>query len=108
MSVRLSVTLWYSIKTNVMICILIFSSDAEICIFHSDFFYCTEILNPLKAFRLFAVSIKERCFAVRLVGGPSIREGRLEFLYNGTWGTVCDNNFTHVGAQVVCNKLGFG
>jgi len=45
---------------------------------------------------------------VRLAGGPSIHEGRLEILYNGVWGTVCDNYFNDTAAQVVCYMLGFG
>jgi len=47
-------------------------------------------------------------FTVRLVGSSSHREGRLEVLYNGTWGTVCDDYFTDNAAQVACNMLGFG
>jgi len=46
---------------------------------------------------------------VRLVGSDvDGREGRLEVFYNGTWGTVCDDGFTHVSATVVCKQLGFG
>jgi len=47
-------------------------------------------------------------FTVRLVGGNSSREGRLEVYYNFTWGTVCDDGFTDEAAKVVCNMLGFG
>ena len=46
-------------------------------------------------------------FAVRLVGGPSSREGRLELNYNGVWGTVCDDYFTDTAATVVCRSLAF-
>ena len=46
-------------------------------------------------------------FTVRLVGGPSPREGRLELNYNGVWGTVCDDDFTNTAATVVCRSLGF-
>jgi len=44
---------------------------------------------------------------VKLVGGDSNR-GRLEVLYNGTWGTVCRNFFNDAAARVVCDMLGFG
>ena len=44
---------------------------------------------------------------MRLVGGPSAREGRVELNYNGTWGTVCNDNFTNTEATVVCRSLGF-
>jgi len=47
-------------------------------------------------------------FTVRLVGGPSPSEGRLEILQNGVWGTMCDNGFSDVEAEVACSMLGFG
>ena len=45
---------------------------------------------------------------VRLVGGNSSRDGRLEIFHNGTWGTVCDDSFDDTDARVACNNLGFG
>jgi len=46
--------------------------------------------------------------AVRLVDGPSEREGRLEVYYNSRFGTVCDDGFTDAAARVVCYMLGYG
>ena len=45
---------------------------------------------------------------VRLVGGPSSNEGRLEVYYDGLWGTVCDDKFGDVDARVACFTLGYG
>jgi len=48
-----------------------------------------------------------RC-SVRLVGSNAANAGRLEVLYEGTWGTVCNRDFSDVDAKVFCYQLGFG
>ncbi len=46
-------------------------------------------------------------FPVRLRGGTSPSEGRIEVLYNGVWGTVCDDSWDINDATVVCHELGY-
>ncbi|KAJ8322311.1 hypothetical protein KUTeg_000782 [Tegillarca granosa] len=42
----------------------------------------------------------------RLVNGTDANSGRLEVEINGQWGTVCDDEFNTVSAQIVCKKMG--
>lgn len=44
---------------------------------------------------------------VRLTGGAGPWEGTVEVYVDGSWGTICDQNFDLRDARVICRMLGF-
>ena len=44
---------------------------------------------------------------LRLVSGNVVNEGRVEICLNNVWGTICDDSFSNVDAEVVCRKLNY-
>ena len=81
---------------------------------------CTYILNIFKNYNLYhQLFIEINCFyclekehpddtiQVRLVNGKDAHEGRVEILYAGVWGAICNDLFNLTAANVVCRQLGY-
>ena len=47
------------------------------------------------------------CLDLRLANGPSNMSGRVEVMYSGRWGTVCNHNWNINAGNVVCRQLGY-
>jgi len=54
-----------------------------------------------------ATSNECRDGSIRLRGGSTARQGRVEICIEGRWGTVCDSSWNSKDATVVCRQLGY-
>lgn len=44
---------------------------------------------------------------LRIADGRTVNEGRVEICFNETWGTICNNYWDQLDANVVCRSLGY-
>jgi hypothetical protein len=44
--------------------------------------------------------------SVRVSGGSS-QQGRVEICINNNWGTICDDGWSTIDANIVCRQLGY-
>ena len=64
--------------------------------------------HQLKFMSFMSTAAQECSYGVlRLVGGRSSNEGRVEICINGVWGTVCHSSWGDNDARVVCRQLGY-
>ena len=65
--------------------------------------------NYLCCLYLHAVPTNDTCDvdgSIRLAGGLTEYEGRVEICYDNQWGTVCDDAWSSFDATVACRQLG--
>ena len=79
-------------------------------VIHINYIFSAHAQHTLYTYILYT-AFNGRTTPIRLVINGNIiseNKGTVEIFYNGTWGTVCDNNWGFTEAEVACHMLGFG
>ena len=79
-------------------------------VIHINYIFSAHVQHTLYTYILYT-AFNGGTTPIRLVINGNIiseNKGTVEIFYNGTWGTVCDDNWGFTEAEVACHMLGFG
>ena len=90
------------------VCVCLYSVNE--CMSCNNYSLQDRVGNYCFYFLLNDIHLKVHCSsseAIRLMGGASTREGRVEVCMGGYWGTVCSDGWSEEDALVVCRQAGY-
>jgi len=79
----------------------------QIITIHCSLFLNFSLWYHFNYLLLYYTAMKREPFPIALVNGNVSSEGRLVVLINGTFGSVCNDNFGYEEAQVACRQLNY-
>ena len=95
---------WSSESPETAIFVLVCGKCLRYSVSNLKFMYIAKSINILAPS---TTSVNCTNQDLRLRGGTTSLQGRVEMCYEGQWGTVCDNLWGTSDAKVACRQLGF-